>query len=236
MKLPTGKIILTALQVAGLAAGLGAAGCASTKDASYVSKTELDMHPIKVHQDSARLEIGVQPTDAALKPEDLRALKAFVGDYKDRGRGALVMSSPAGAANSDAAARIGAEVKRNLYDLLPSAGVIAEGAYTPTSDVPAPIVLSFERYVAEIKDCPSNGVTNAAVSWDNKPSAGFGCAINANIAMMLADPGDVVAPPEMGPSDAGRRSTVFDKYREGQPTGTQRSRDERGAISTAVNE
>ena len=55
-----------------------------------------------------------------------------------------------------------------------------------------------------------------------------------NIAMMLADPGDVVAPPDMDPALAARRSDVFDKYRKGQPTATIRSADERGAVSTAV--
>ena len=52
--------------------------------------------------------------------------------------------------------------------------------------------------------------------------------------MMLADPGDVVAPPDMDPSLAARRTDVFDKYRKGQSTATARSDDERGAVSQAV--
>lgn len=231
----TSKLIIGALQVAGVVAGLGVAGCASTKNEGLEKRTALDMHPIKVHQDTARLEIGVQASDAALKAPDLDALAHFAADYRDRGRGALVISLPAGAPNSDAAAKIGDEVRRNLYGLLPSAQAIATGSYD-AKGVISPVVLSFERYVAEIKDCPSNAVRNAAVSWDNKPSPGFGCAINANIAMMLVDPGDVVSPPAMTPSDANRRSTVFDKYREGKPSGTERSKDDRGVISTAVSE
>ncbi|MET0546205.1 MAG: CpaD family pilus assembly protein [Caulobacterales bacterium] len=235
MKRSTGKVLISAFQIAGVAASLGVAGCATSKSDAFATKTNLDMHPIKVHQDVARLEIGVQPGDAGLKPQDISALEAFAADYRDRGRGAMVMSLPAGATNSDAATLIGDDIRRNLYGLLPSADKVATGTYDSKGAV-APIVLSFERYVADIKDCPSAGQANLAQSWDNKPSPGFGCAINSNIAMMLVDPGDVVSPPASTPSDAGRRSAVFDKYREGKPTGTERSKDDRGVISTAVGE
>ena len=88
--------------------------------------------------------------------------------------------------------------------------------------------------VAEIKDCPSSALGDMSKSWDNKASVGFGCANNMNIALMLADPGDVVAPPDLDPAMAARRSDMFDKYRKGQPTASTRSPDERGAVSTAV--
>jgi len=225
---------MAALQIAGLAAGLGVAGCASApKNESALTRTNLDMHPIKVHQDTARLEIGVAAADQTLRSEDYIALSRFAADYKDRGRGPLVMSVPAGATNADAAAQLGDAVRRELYGLLPVSGSVTTATYEAGSAA-APIILSFERYVAEIKDCPSYSTTDMAKSWDNKVSAGFGCANNVNIALMLADPGDVVAPPEMDPALASRRSDVFDKYRKGQPTATIRSEDERGAVSTAV--
>jgi type IV pilus biogenesis protein CpaD/CtpE len=38
----------------------------------------------------------------------------------------------------------------------------------------------------------------------------------------------------MTPRDAARRAVVLDRYRNGQPTGAERSDDERAAISDAV--
>ena len=191
------------------------------------------MHTIKVQQETARLEIGVAAADQTLRPEDYAALSRFATDYKDRGRGPLVMSVPAGASNANAAALLSDAVRRELYGLMPVSGSITTASYDSGSAA-APIILSFERYVAEIKDCPSSALGDMSKSWDNKASVGFGCANNMNIALMLADPGDVVAPPDMDPSMAGRRASVFDKYRAGQPTATERSADERGAVSTAV--
>lgn len=226
------RVIIAALQIAGLAAGLGVAGCATApKNENAMARTNLDMHPIKVHQDTARLEIGVAAADQTLRPEDHAALSRFAADYKDRGRGPMVMSVPAGATNTNAAL-LGDAVRRELYGLMPVSGSITTATYEAAAA--APIILSFERYVAEIKDCPSSAMGDMAKSWDNKVSVGFGCANNMNIALMLADPGDVVAPPEMDPALAARRGDVFDKYRKGQPTATTRSDDERGAVSTAV--
>jgi pilus assembly protein CpaD len=228
------RVIIAALQIAGLAVGLGAAGCATAPaNETALSRTNLDMHPVKVHQDTARLEIGVAAADQTLRSEDYAALSTFARDYKDRGRGPLMMSVPAGASNAESAAKVGDEIRRALYGLMPVSGSVSTSTYDAGSAA-APIILSFERYVADVKDCPSNAVANLGTSWDNKASAGFGCANNMNIAMMLADPGDVVAPPDMDPSLAARRTDVFDKYRKGQPTATARSDDERGAVSSAV--
>ncbi len=228
------RVIIAALQIAGLAAGFGVAGCATAPtNETALTRTNLDMHPVKVHQDTARLEIGVAAADETLRAEDYAALSSFARDYKDRGRGPLMMSVPAGASNAGSAARVGDEIRRALYGLMPVSGSVSTSTYDAGSAA-APIILSFERYVADIKDCPSSAEGDMSKSWDNKASVGFGCANNMNIAMMLADPGDVVAPPEMDPSLAARRTDVFDKYRKGQSTATVRSDDERGAVSQAV--
>jgi pilus assembly protein CpaD len=234
MKQSPHRIAIAALQLAGLAAALGAAGCASTPEKPYMAKTSLDMHPITVRQDAARLEIAVAPEDAAVRTADLGALSVFLDEYKTRGRGPLVISMPAGAGNSEAAVRVGADLRRVLYDQAVAADGVAGGAYDAAGKPAAPIILSFERYEADAVDCPSYGAKNAARSWDNEPMPSFGCSINANIAAMLVDPGDVVAPQPMDAASAQRRGEVFDKYRKGLPTGAERSADERGTISQAV--
>jgi pilus assembly protein CpaD len=62
----------------------------------------------------------------------------------------------------------------------------------------------------------------------------FGCATANNLANMVADPRDLVAPRTMDAPDSGRRQTVLDNYRQGENTASQRSDRESGAVSSSV--
>ena len=46
----------------------------------------------------------------------------------------------------------------------------------------------------------------------------FGCAYQANLAAMVANPSDLVAPSPIGAADATRRASVLAKYRKGEKT------------------
>src|SRR3989338_6607615 len=48
---------------------------------------------------------------------------------------------------------------------------------------------------------------------------------------VVADPAGLAGPRTMTPADAGRRDTVLEKYRAGQPTATQRTEQDSGAVS-----
>ena len=61
--------------------------------------------------------------------------------------------------------------------------------------------------------------------------AGYGCATQNNLAVMLADPADLKQPRKMDPADAARRDTVLEKYREGEASSTPRRDDEKGTVS-----
>ena len=50
---------------------------------------------------------------------------------------------------------------------------------------------------------------------------------------MIANPADLVAPRTMDPADQERRSIVFDKYRQGQPTLSDRAPDERSTVKSS---
>jgi pilus assembly protein CpaD len=60
----------------------------------------------------------------------------------------------------------------------------------------------------------------------------FGCSVQQNIAAMVADPKDLVAPREMGPGDAVRRATLVKQYETGAVTAAAKSQDQSGAVST----
>jgi pilus assembly protein CpaD len=66
--------------------------------------------------------------------------------------------------------------------------------------------------------------TNLAVTTRNDLPSNFGCATQHNLAAMVADPRDLLAPDSsVGQPDAQRRLTVLDKYRKGELTPAAKS-------------
>ena len=61
----------------------------------------------------------------------------------------------------------------------------------------------------------------------NLPYPNFGCAQQRNLAALIANPADLLGPRTMEPADPERRAVVFDKYRQGEATGAEKSQDER---------
>jgi pilus assembly protein CpaD len=55
--------------------------------------------------------------------------------------------------------------------------------------------------------------------------------VQHNIAAMVADPRDLVAPRPMGDADAKRRETVMTQYQLGLPTASQKTQDQSGKVS-----
>ena len=61
----------------------------------------------------------------------------------------------------------------------------------------------------------------------------FGCANTANIAALIANPADLIAPRDVRiRRDAARRETVLTKYRQGQITSTPKDEQASGVVST----
>jgi pilus assembly protein CpaD len=68
----------------------------------------------------------------------------------------------------------------------------------------------------------------------NTPYENFGCSQQNNIAAMVANPQDLIRPRASAPSDAMRRSKVFDKYREGTEISSAQEQQQKVKISDVV--
>lgn len=233
MTLPSSRRSAPLLAGLGLAAGLGACVTPNEPPPHAPVAAAADLHRIEVLQTGERYDIVVGPNDLSLTPEARANIQAFANAYRAGGHGALIMSAPSGGANADAAARAAQEARLTLM----SAGVpyvaIAPSVYDASGMAAPPIVLSFTRYEAVAPDC--RPIWEQDLSEDmHQPYASFGCATQANLAAMIEDPHDLLQPRTMTPRDAARRAVVLDRYRQGQPTGAERSDDERASISNAV--
>jgi pilus assembly protein CpaD len=213
-----------------LAATLALAGCGGFNGANEAAYDASYTHPISVMPDVPTLTLSTRGS-AGLSDADRRAVAAFADAYKERGHGPLTVSTPSGSANTTTAMNALVEVR----DLLAEKGVpAADISYTPyrasSASADAPIVLSYKRYVASASPC-GDWSTDYAYDPKNGTPPNFGCATQNNLAAMIADPADLIAPREQTPSDAERRDVVFDKYRKGETTAATRTAQDSAAVS-----
>lgn len=228
---------MTRLPLLGLAALTALAACATKPpeaDLGPPVPTAADRHRIEVEQTSERMALPVSPMDAALAPETESEVSLFARSYIRIGHGPVVVSVPANGDNGEAAQRIAHQVRMQMVDAGVPYSAIAGATYDASGVDSAPVVLSFARFEATAPHCAPLWEQDLAHPDANRPWESFGCATNANLAAMIADPADLLAPRSEDPRDSGRRAVVFERYRQGQTTGAQRSADERATISTAV--
>ena len=94
--------------------------------------------------------------------------------------------------------------------------LLSDGAPVTTGE-PAPggVRVIVSRSEAFVPDCPNHSNRGPSAT-----SANYGCAVNSNLAAMIADPSDLVlGQAGSGTGDAG--SKAIKVYREAPPTGTR---------------
>ena len=217
------------------ASALTLSACASTPPYEGPPlATPGDRHRINVQQTGERIELPVSAGDVALSPLARGALLDFASSYLRWGHGALILSTPANTNNSDAAALVAHETRLALVESGVPYAAIAGSSYEASGRNDAPLLLSFTRYEAQAPDCRPLWEQDLAHQSNNQPWESFGCSLSANLAAMIEDPHDLIAPRGEEPRDSGRRGTVMNAYRQGQQTHAERSNDERVQISDAV--
>jgi pilus assembly protein CpaD len=219
-----------------LVLALSAAACATQAPESLLENPSIptiaDTHKIDVAQSGERLEIDI--VSASVTAEDEASIARFGRLYRDMGHGPLIVSTPAGAGDATNAALVAQAARLELAETGVDYASIAGSTYDASGKATAPVVLSFTRYTAEAPTCEPVWKYDLADNGNAAPPANFGCFLSANLAAMIGDPADLVDPREMTPRDGARRAAVMEKYRAGQPTGADRSSDERVAISEAI--
>jgi pilus assembly protein CpaD len=217
--------------------GLSALGACATSVApppGPVVATAADQHRIEVTQTTARMEIDVDPASAVLTDKAKDDLNTFASAYLRLGHGALILSTPSGGANADAASAVAGQARMALVTAGVSYGAVAGSTYDASGEPHAPVIVTFARFEAQAPECAPIYTQDLAHQMDNQPYASFGCSMQANLAAMIEDPNDLLQPRDMDPRDSGRRDTVMGHYRAGEVTHATRDNDERVTISTAI--
>ncbi len=199
-------MITKSILLASLVPALLLGGCMGTENRGLES-----VHQPVVSRSDYALDLGV--SGGALAPGERQRLSGWMNamrlSYGDR----VSIDDPAGdgpTARDDIAAVIGG------YGLLLS----DDAPVTPAAITPGSIRVIVSRMRATVPRCPdwSRDATN---EFESNTSSDYGCAINSNLAAMIANPADLVrGAARTETTDAAVSYKAIDTYRKKPPTGT----------------
>ncbi len=194
---------------------------------SHLRRTVLEAHTATAVPVEARLAVGTQEGAQGLSGQEVNQLATFASDFVQLGRGNLVISfpqidepnkSPASMARDAQRALMAQEAQRALYAGGVDFAKIYVTPYRVNASQTAPIMLSFARFEAVKIACQPWSEFDPRKTASNLSPDRFGCTQNANLAAMVADPGDLLGDRRDGPRDAGRIQVGIDKQRKGEVT------------------
>lgn len=179
-------------------------------------------HPILVSQEPANLNIRVASGSSGLTPSQRHRVMDFISRNRagDAGNSRFVIAAPGGSANEGAAMEAADDVRRLMLASGYNESSIAFEAYQPNSRE-APLRISYMRYVADAPDCGLDWSENMARAYQNTHYPNFGCAGQRNLAVMVANPADLLGPRTMSPRDSNRRDDMYTKYVKGETLGAK---------------
>lgn len=225
----------TTLRIFGFVALAFAGSCSVTpdRDPTAVMMDGAANHPIRVEPSYRSLKVDYLPGQGGLSQAGLSQLDHFVAEYRDRGTGSIAVSAPSGADSQSVIGFFAEHINRM--------GIARDKILVATHDSPTGdmrVELNFVSYQARLEKKCGDWSENLAFTMSNDTPANFGCAVQQNIAAMIADPRDLMGPREMGESDGARRATVIDKYRQGEITSANKRKadlsNEQSGLSTAA--
>ena len=193
----------------GLTLITGLVGCATQQP--LVSPDEV-RYPVEVAESIERLELYTRPNGFELSSRDTDAVALFVNNYKRFGNGPLHINVP-----QHSSTGLGAQQAQSLIAGMvgfQAANVIAKGQYAANPQAPAPIVVSYRHLKTLPREC--GFFNNLTATGSNRPGPAFGCTQSANLAAMIQDPRQLIAPLPLDRADIQRRIEVYDRYIQGE--------------------
>lgn len=100
--------------------------------------------------------------------------------------------------------------------------LVSDVAPVTTGEIaPGTVRVVVTRSMAEVPGCP-DWKSKLEMNYRNATSSNYGCAVNSNVAAMVANKEDLVRGEAGAPTDPTQRSnTVIKTYREAPPSGAQ---------------
>jgi pilus assembly protein CpaD len=192
--------LMTAVLLAGCSQDYG------TFDDEYVATSVEERYPIRVVD--APVKINVSAKAGSLRPEQLNSVINFAQDARGNATSIVTVSYASGS-------RSARNVAEQTVGVLVEQGVPRSMIRTSSYKGTAPsVTLAFHRKVAVTKEC-GDWSENLKGNQYNEPYPNQGCALQNNMAAMVANPEDFETPRGMSPAYGAARSSVIKKYNAG---------------------
>ena len=110
-----------------------------------------------------------------------------------------------------------------VNDLASRYGIMVSGTAPATSGFlePGQARVVITRSTASVPGCP-DWSAKSDMNYTNGTSPGYGCAVNSNVAAMVADPQDLLeGKTQEGGTNVSTSNKAIEAYREAPPTGTK---------------
>ncbi len=201
-----------------LSAAIGS-GCASYDRNHYIAGATPEdyrtRHPIVVRQDETAEDIVVSPNARELSYRDRAVALSFASRFKQSGAGQMAILIPTGSANEIAAKHVARQIVSVFAERGIAASRVSMQSYSAAGHGDAATVrLVFAGIIAEVpSECGvwDDDILNTA---ENRNYNNFGCSTQKNLAAMVANPADLLAPRGESEIDATRRTNVINDWRE----------------------
>ena len=192
--------------------------CSSIFNGEPQARTVAEAHPISVDSQVVTLTIDADPTTTDISNVDKARLRAFANAYLRNGHGPLTVTTPSGTSQDFDGQEMAADIRKALNEAGVPWSALAGATYRKGgAGENNQLIASYTHYVATPSECGIwSGET--AARYRNLRSPNYGCATMNNLAAMLADPHDLVAPSESSPRDAEKAVRALESYRGGEAT------------------
>ncbi len=152
----------------------------------------------------------VATTHGALQPGQVNAVARFARQALAGGVSPVVIRRPAGGGAS-------ARVANDIAGLVLQQGVPRNMIRMATYPAPAsaPVQIGYVKARAHTAPC-GDWSMDSANEFKNEQMPNHGCAVQSNIAAMLANPQDAVAPQPTSPAQAAAGTAAIKKISNGQ--------------------
>ncbi len=208
---------IKAMKLAGIALPVAMVlGACSTHQPTFPPLTE--RNKVTVSETIQRLELYAPASGLQLSARDNDAVGTFLAEYAQSGQGPLYVNVPATDANGLGVSQAKSMLGTRLASLGINPQSLQSGQYPSRPGQPAPVVVSYRRLATAPMDCSVGG--DLVNTGNNQAFASFGCFQASNLAVLVDDPRQLLAPYTMDPTLAQKRTLTLQKYIDGEPTAT----------------
>ncbi|MEM1138524.1 MAG: CpaD family pilus assembly protein [Pseudomonadota bacterium] len=231
----TPRLVAVTCVTVGLAA-CGGVPFPQAMNGPEASLTPFQAYPISVAERVVSVEIDTPATSFTITRDASDRVKRLANAYLELGEGTINILTPTGTNNAASAIGAAAEISNAMNEVGVDYRSIRVMAYRGDGENMAPpVIVSFNRFTATTPGC-GNFTGSFSQTYNNTPTPNFGCAYQANVAAMIANPKDLIEPRAEQPGDIARRTKVLDQYREGEITNTKVRTDEETVKASDVFE